>query len=292
LGVKPFCAALRAARIIRPNWNEAAALNTLDSANGARAFQEETAQVNLLALETSGTAGSVAAFHDTVLLAEIELDPLLRSARSLAPALQALLAQVGWSPGEVELVAVATGPGSFTGLRVGVATARAFAYAVGADVLGIGTLDALARAALEHFPDALSHSTHLIAAADALRGQWFAADYEPIAQAAPDRAPHAMERSIGLGWRQSAPPRICRASEHDTLAVGAILVTANATIADRLAKEPSGLAPLFVRATAATVGRLAIERAGAGQRDDLWQLVPIYLRASAAEERRALRDQV
>src|SRR5205085_2589499 len=55
-----------------------------------------------------------------------------------------LLKQVGWRPGEVELVAVVTGPGSFTGLRIGVTTAKTFAYAVGCEVMGVNTLLAIA----------------------------------------------------------------------------------------------------------------------------------------------------
>src|SRR4029078_6236163 len=67
-----------------------------------------------------------------------------RTAQVLAPTIQRLLAQAEWSPKSVELVAVTVGPGSFTGLRIGVTTAKAFAYAVGADVLGVNTLEALA----------------------------------------------------------------------------------------------------------------------------------------------------
>ena len=65
------------------------------------------------------------------MLAEQPLDPTRRSAQTLAPAIATLLDAVEWRPADVELVAVATGPGSFTGLRIGVTTAKAFAYAAG-----------------------------------------------------------------------------------------------------------------------------------------------------------------
>ena len=100
----------------------------------------------ILALETSELTGSVAAAADGKVLAELQLDPQQRSAQSLAPAIQSLLEQVGWQPREIRLVAVTIGPGSFTGLRVGVATAKVFAYSVGAEVLGIGTLETIAAA--------------------------------------------------------------------------------------------------------------------------------------------------
>ena len=74
----------------------------------------------------------------------LALDPARRSARTLAPGIRHLLADAGWTPRDVALVAVSIGPGSFTGLRLGVMTAKAFAYAVGAPVLGIGTLEVIA----------------------------------------------------------------------------------------------------------------------------------------------------
>jgi tRNA threonylcarbamoyl adenosine modification protein YeaZ len=100
--------------------------------------------MRILALETTDKTGSVAAMADGNLLAELTLEPTQRSAQSLAPALQQLLQQVGWQPADVQLVAVSIGPGSFTGLRVGVTAAKVFAYAVGAEVLGISTLEAIA----------------------------------------------------------------------------------------------------------------------------------------------------
>ncbi|MEX0712672.1 MAG: tRNA (adenosine(37)-N6)-threonylcarbamoyltransferase complex dimerization subunit type 1 TsaB, partial [Pirellulales bacterium] len=91
--------------------------------------------MRILALETSGKSGSVAVLRGDVLLAEEPLEPSQRSAQSLAPAMRQLLEAVAWTPRDVQLVAVTLGPGSFTGLRVGVTTAKTFAYAVGAVVV-------------------------------------------------------------------------------------------------------------------------------------------------------------
>ena len=98
----------------------------------------------VLALETSALAGSVALFHGDRLLVQRELDSTRRSAQTLAPALAELLAAAGLTPRDVRLVATTVGPGSFTGLRVGVTTAKTFAYAVGAEVLGLNTLEVIA----------------------------------------------------------------------------------------------------------------------------------------------------
>ena len=80
--------------------------------------------MNILALETSGKSGTVAALSEGLVLHERPLAPHQRSAQSLAPALFACLNEVAWQPQQVDLVAVTTGPGSFTGLRVGVTTAK------------------------------------------------------------------------------------------------------------------------------------------------------------------------
>src|SRR5205823_153504 len=80
------------------------------------------------------------------------------------------LATANWLPKEVELVAVTVGPGSFTGLRIGVTTAKAFAYAIGAEVVGVNTLDALAA-------QALPSPSPLWAILDAQRQELFAAKF-------------------------------------------------------------------------------------------------------------------
>ena len=75
--------------------------------------------MRILALETTEKIGSVAAASDDNLLAELNLDQTQRSAQSLAPAMHALLKQVGWLPGDVQLVAVSSGPVRSPDLRVG-----------------------------------------------------------------------------------------------------------------------------------------------------------------------------
>ena len=120
--------------------------------------------MRILALETTEAHGTVAALEDDRLLEELPLAAGQQSARSLAPALEQLLRTVGWQPKQVELVAVTRGPGSFTGLRVGLATAKAFAYATGASILGIDTLEAIAA-------NAPAEVRQLAVAVDAQRGQ-------------------------------------------------------------------------------------------------------------------------
>ena len=226
--------------------------------------------LHILAWETSELAGGVAAANDDKVLAEIDLEPSRRSAQSLAPAIRDLLAQVGWKPREVNLVATTVGPGSFTGLRVGVATAKAFAYAAGAEVLGISTLDAVAAAAP---PDVEKLSVGV----DAQRGdvvtQAFQRDasgeFEPLNEA---RLMPAAE------WLAALPPGFAVSGPALRKLGGGV---------------PSGIQVLPAELwspKAAQVARLAYRDYHVGRRDDLWRLLPVYSRPSAAEEKWAKRQ--
>jgi tRNA threonylcarbamoyladenosine biosynthesis protein TsaB len=93
----------------------------------------------------------------------------LHATRLLAELERAAAAAGGWS--EVSLVAVGIGPGSFTGLRIGIATARGLCRSLGIDLAGVCTLDALARPAIDGQP--------ILAALDARRGELFTALYAP-----------------------------------------------------------------------------------------------------------------
>ncbi|MFI4874343.1 MAG: tRNA (adenosine(37)-N6)-threonylcarbamoyltransferase complex dimerization subunit type 1 TsaB, partial [Blastopirellula sp. JB062] len=100
--------------------------------------------MKLLALETSLRQSSFALLEGDQLLRQVDIDPQRRTAAALTPALDEAFDQVGWKPPQIELIAVSHGPGSFTGLRIGVATAKALSYVSGAQVLGIDTLRVIA----------------------------------------------------------------------------------------------------------------------------------------------------
>jgi tRNA threonylcarbamoyladenosine biosynthesis protein TsaB len=100
--------------------------------------------MNILAIETSTPASSVALGTDDALLA-MSLQVDRRGHVSfLAKAMEYCFEQVGWTPGELDAIVVDVGPGLFTGLRAGLATAQGVAAATGAQLLGLSSLDALA----------------------------------------------------------------------------------------------------------------------------------------------------
>lgn len=98
----------------------------------------------VLAIETSSRSGSVALMRDADTLDERALGQGAFQGKTLAPTIEALLLEGGVKPAEVGLVAVGLGPGSFTGLRVGIAFARGFAFAADHPMVGVSSMEALA----------------------------------------------------------------------------------------------------------------------------------------------------
>ena len=225
--------------------------------------------MRIIAIESSGRHGSVAALRGEatgVCCLEQKLLPVSeRTAQSLAPCLRETLRKVDWPAGSIELVSVTIGPGSFTGLRIGVTTAKALAYAVGAQVFGVDTLEALAAQA----PAAPGRLWTIM---DAQRQEFFAAAFEVVEPASPrrisDTAIVTQEKwlaGLQAGDRVTGP------------------------VMQRIAARlPSGVVALPVelwQPTAAAVGHVAWRAHQAGQRDDVWKLLPNYFRPSAAEEK-------
>ncbi len=99
----------------------------------------------ILAFETSAKAGSVALMEDCVLLAESYQNTGLTHSQTVMAMAESLLASCGRTPKDVDAVAVAAGPGSFTGVRIGVAAAKGFAWGAELPCYGVSTLEAMAR---------------------------------------------------------------------------------------------------------------------------------------------------
>ena len=100
--------------------------------------------MRLLAVDTSTLTGAVALLEDDTLVAESRLNVALTHGERLLPAIDGILAAAGWSLAELDALAVAVGPGSFTGLRIGVSTVKGLAFATGKPTVPVSTLEALA----------------------------------------------------------------------------------------------------------------------------------------------------
>lgn len=127
--------------------------------------------MRLLAIETA-TAATAVAVGDGHEVIEVLADDRRRHTESLAPCLAELLAARGWTLGSLDAVVIDVGPGLFTGLRVGVATAKGLNLATGVGLLAVSSTDVLAQAAC----DAGIEGT-VVAAVDVRRGEVVAATY-------------------------------------------------------------------------------------------------------------------
>jgi tRNA threonylcarbamoyladenosine biosynthesis protein TsaB len=214
----------------------------------------------LLLLETSGRIGQVGLAAGGRLLAGRRLSESSRHARDLAPTVADLFREFAWAPADVQGVAVSRGPGSYTGLRVGVMTAKAFAYATGCRLLALDTFAAIAR-------QAPPEADVVDVLADAQKRHLYAQRFRRTAGGW--RAEGDLAIRPAAQWLPSAAPWV---SGPGVAVVEAELPAGvRAVPPDR--REP-GLDSLLQLATA---------RWASGAADDVWALEPRYARASSAE---------
>lgn len=219
-----------------------------------------------LGIETSGQQGSVALLRDGELLGERDLcREGRRHARTLVPEIRALLDEAELMPSNVSTLAVSIGPGSFTGLRVGVVCAKTWAWATGASVVAVDTFLAIA-----HQADPPTKQLNVIS--DAQRGELFVGTFE--------------RRDAGI-WQRCGEIKIVPLDawidglDPEQIVTGPAVLKLQERLPDRCRLETSGR---FLP-TASSIAELGERAAKAGAVDDAWTLEPHYLRRSAAEEK-------
>jgi tRNA threonylcarbamoyladenosine biosynthesis protein TsaB len=135
----------------------------------------------IVAVETSGRRGSAALASGGKLLAQSDFSAPMRHSSELFPAIEGLLARFGKKPSQIDQVHLSIGPGSFTGLRIGVTFAKTLALANSAKVVAVSTSDVIVLNAIA--PTTYGRLTkpdydRLATILDAKRGQFFVAAYE------------------------------------------------------------------------------------------------------------------
>lgn len=226
-----------------------------------------------LAIDTSLAAGSVAALHDGR-VADRRLDVPGEHARLLAAAVAEVAGELGWQPHDADLIAVIRGPGSFTGLRVGVSTAKALAWATGARLVGISGFEVIAALTARLVK---RHDQPIAIGFDAGRGDVYAATAMPSPASITgwEIGPAALHSLAD--WITSLPSGTVVSGPALELAAPDLSARADLVVAPPESWQPS----------AVEAGRLALLQATAGVVDDPFTLVPEYLRPSYADERRA-----
>lgn len=219
-----------------------------------------------LALETSGRQGSIALAEDGVAIAVEQFDYGLQNAARILPLIDGLCRKQNWVPADLRELAISIGPGSFTGLRIGVTLVKTLAYVTGAKVIPVQTVDVLAE-------NAPTEACELIIVLDAKRGQIFTS---------------RLVRE-NAQWKQVEPPHLDRLS--DVLArAGRPVHLLGEGIPFHRDAIPSD-SNVIVTETASWIGRaqivahLGYQLALRGKDVDPMTLVPLYIRRPEAEEK-------
>jgi tRNA threonylcarbamoyladenosine biosynthesis protein TsaB len=244
----------------------------------------------VLAIDTSSARGGVALVRDGEVTAEKDFEAELAHGKELVPSIKEILEKEHLKVSEIDAIAVCVGPGSYTGLRIGVASAKTLAWSLGCKLVAVSSLEAIATGAL---PVATRYIVPII---DAQRERFYTALFRvsrgKVIRKTPDSALSAEQTIIlaaSLATRQVTPAGNIRAtsgaaknSQPPVLAIG-----------DGLRKLKSlltcpgvifgGEEYWFVKArTVALLGESLVRK---GEFADVKRLEPLYLRLSEAEEK-------
>jgi tRNA threonylcarbamoyladenosine biosynthesis protein TsaB len=219
----------------------------------------------ILALESATARISCALLRGDTPVAETDAPPELPAAESLLPTVDRLLAQAGVREGDVEAYAVSVGPGSFTSLRIGIATAKGLAFGTGRPVAPVSTLAALARAAGRP-------AERVVALLDARRGELYAASWTHGGERADPAVPQGLYAPAALLERL---PERC------------VLVGEGVALLEGLSLGPGveRVPPPRAEPHARHVGALGVRLLERGEAVQAAALLPDYGRAAEAEVR-------
>jgi tRNA threonylcarbamoyladenosine biosynthesis protein TsaB len=233
--------------------------------------------VLILTLDTSSPTGSIAVLKDSALVAVVSTTTDETYSSRIFRQLDFLLSELSLALDRFDLFAVNAGPGSFTGLRVGLTTAKAWSEAFGRPVVAVSGLEAVAA-------QAAAADGPIVPVIDARRGQVYAGRYELAGSQSGDS--DALDRSADdavmtpeefLSWLRQMPD-----SSHATLATPSsawlkqLLSLHNGDAGQpRIREVSSVLAP--------AIGKIAFQRAQRGEAVDALRLDANYVRRSDAE---------
>ena len=224
--------------------------------------------MKVLGVDTSTSCGSLGIIDDDEVVAEYALLRDETHSTRLVPAIQALLKEAQLDLDDIDGIAISLGPGSFTGLRVGLSAVKGLALAAERPVVGVPTLDALA--------SNLPFTPYLICPLlDARKGEVYTALYKDgdggrIEQLAPYQvlAPLDLLEKIPL---------------QETIFLGDGVEAYGELIEERLGAKALFVPPHLRFLRGSTVAEIGCQRFKRGEQDDISSLVPIYVRPSDAE---------
>ncbi len=220
--------------------------------------------MNIFAMDTSSLTATVAVISDEKLMGEYSVSNKLTHSKTILPMTDELLRNLSMTLKDIDVFAVCVGPGSFTGLRIGMATVKTFAQVLDKPIVGVSSLDAIA------YNFAFADDYIICPAIDARRGEVYNALYINGNKTVYDRALPFEELLSELGGKK-------------------VIFCGDAAILyrDKIVSmnEPGWkLAPqTHVLPKASAAAYVAYRRVQKHDYDDLYALEPVYLRKSQAE---------
>ncbi len=222
--------------------------------------------MKVLGIETSGLVGNLAVCDSGRVVARKSYGKNFSHGKEIISSLESLFKEVNLEPADIDLIAVSTGPGSYTGLRVGVTCAKTLAYGLGKPVIDVPTLDVL----VENVKD--NSAKTICPVLDAKRKSVYACIYDSSGN----------ENKKSTDFLIISPDDLIEILPESTLIFGdgiapyrEIFTQKNLTIVED---------EKLCIADAADVARLGLERYEQGIRCEINALAPLYLRKSEAEE--------
>lgn len=227
--------------------------------------------MRILAIETSGEDAGIALADEAGIAAEEQFRHEMQLSQSLHPRLEALFGAAGWKPADLDGIAVSIGPGSFTGLRIGVAAAKALAYALEVPVAPVPTLEALA------LENPVPADMLVCAVVPASQADFFAALYQWNEGRLEPRAQELMLPARDLSRLLAQTP----------LRVGLVgRVGAHRALFSEVLEGRALFVSEQLEPRAATVAAAGLRLLAGGAGVSAHEVAPRYLRPSAAEARR------
>lgn len=231
--------------------------------------------MKILALETSATAASAAVCEDENLIAQSFQRTGLTHSATLLPMVESMLKNAGMTLQEMDLIAVAAGPGSFTGLRIGVSAAKGLAWPLDKPCAGVSTLEAMAW-------QLVGMEGVVCAAMDARRQQVYNALFE-LSDGKPVRL--TPDRAISL---EELERELANVEKTQIMVGDGAHLCYNAY--EKIGRPVKMAPPHLLFQSAWGVARCALEQARSGQLTDAAGLVPNYHRLSQAERERLAKQ--
>ena len=217
--------------------------------------------MRVLAIDTSSNVATVAVMEDELLLGEYILNHKKTHSQKIMTMIEQILSELELTVRDIDIFAAAIGPGSFTGLRIGVATVKALAHATGKTVVSVGTLEALAYN--------VPYAEHIIVPImDARRDNVFTASYiwdEGFKEIGIDECLESCGEFL------------------DTIFVGDGVKVHREYIKEKLGDKAIFPPANALNSRASSVAALALDKAKRGETQSYLEMKPYYIRKSQAE---------